>query len=294
MVQRLAGLGDQWYSSRAFLSFIVLLPILSMCFFPKLGSLAILSGFAVISVCYATILFMYQFAENVSEHAVPIYNLFDCHYTAIGSIATIGMSFTSHVSVLLILGELRHATVKRRRRMIVIANSVTTVIYVLFCLFAYLCYGISTSDDVLSNTPLTPLWVTGRIAIVFLLAFSYPVLMVPGRAALDDLLRPLLEHVRQQGHIDSSMIKSISFVLETVAISGAAFGLSLAMRSIGAILALFGSISGSFVLYVFPGLLFLRLDGAPRTWRIGFVWLLVVFGMLLFIGGTTVYVIEFI
>jgi amino acid permease len=263
---------SEWYCRSEFLSACVVLVVgLPLSLLPKFSKLAYGSLACLIAVFYLNILIIYQFICDVSQPTWKWPPLTMAQFEVssfLPSLATIGMAYINQVSIYNVTAELKRPTPKRRLILIITSNLIVLVVYTAFALFGYLDYGDRVSDNILENEPLDLMWTTARIAVIFVLAFSIPLLVFPTRQCFDWLIQEcyfLIQGFRRVSKDDTksfwNRIYRYRYIIEAILTLCLAYSIAIAFRALGKILEFFGSVTGSAILYIFPCLFYMRVVG---------------------------------
>lgn len=160
-------------------------------------------------------------------------------------------------------------------------------IYLTFGTFSYLCYAdVLSGGSMFSYYPQTEIvFQIARILFAFLLAFSYPLQVVPFRMATQRMLSCIGS---------SSTFKS--YLFPTIFLLSFTFGVSMFLPDLSNVLSLVGSMTSSVICYIVPSLYYLSLRRKEPFWESRKYWafILLIFGVFVFITCTSMSIMNFI
>ncbi|CED85404.1 Amino acid transporter protein [Phaffia rhodozyma] len=161
-----------------------------LAFFKKLDSLRFTSQAALVFVLYmlAIVITYYFHRPHDIEPAGPV-KYFKWSHGAIGTFPVQIFAYTCAQNLFPVYNELKENTQKRMN--IVIGTSIgsATVIYEIIALAGYLTFGSKVKSNIVEMYSDSSLFVAlGRLGIVLMVLFSYPLQVHPCRAALDKVI----------------------------------------------------------------------------------------------------------
>ncbi|XP_020775334.2 probable sodium-coupled neutral amino acid transporter 6 [Boleophthalmus pectinirostris] len=281
-----------WYEDgRLLLILITLCVVLPLAILPRVGFLGYTSGLAFLFMLYFTVVVVMKkwtipcpLPSNVtvSYGSFQVSNSSDSECTAklfvlssksAYAIPTMAFSFLCHTAVLPIYCELDRPTKTRMQRVTNISIGLSFILYLVSALFGYLTFYTHVDSELLQGydtyLPRDVVVMTVRIAILLSVLLTVPLIHFPARKAVILLLfgsRPF-----------SWWIHSLT----TVCILAVVLTLAIFVPDIRNVFGVVGSTTSSCLLFVFPGLFYLRISN--QRFRsldyIGAV-LLVLFGVM--------------
>lgn len=243
-----------------------------LCFLRKLDSLKYTSVVALISVGYLVLIVVGHFVlgDTLDERG-PI-NLLepDKLSSVLSSLPIIIFAFTCHQNMYSVLNELALPTDKNIEQVIGISVGSSGLLYILVGLCGYFSFGNNVGGNIISMYPFNIFSTIGRIAIVILVIFSYPLQCHPCRASLNHVIHWFSEKLKQKDQrlLDPSESSSgendehgTPFVpLETpkfIALTSVILILSLftalSVTSLELMLAFVGSTGSTSISFILPG-----------------------------------------
>ncbi|KAJ0062639.1 hypothetical protein NL108_004245, partial [Boleophthalmus pectinirostris] len=260
-----------WYEDgRLLLILITLCVVLPLAILPRVGFLGYTSGLAFLFMLYFTVVVVMKkwtipcpLPSNVtvSYGSFQVSNSSDSECTAklfvlssksAYAIPTMAFSFLCHTAVLPIYCELDRPTKTRMQRVTNISIGLSFILYLVSALFGYLTFYTHVDSELLQGydtyLPRDVVVMTVRIAILLSVLLTVPLIHFPARKAVILLLfgsRPF-----------SWWIHSLT----TVCILAVVLTLAIFVPDIRNVFGVVGSTTSSCLLFVFPGLFYLRIS----------------------------------
>ena len=158
-------------------------------------------------------------------------------------------------NVFAFLNELETPTRKRIRNLFRVSITSAAGVYVLFGCSSYSTYGDSIRSDSIVNYPANTLDAVARMFISFVVIFSYPLQINPGRRALLTLCQALFNKGAQPSVFQ---IRFRFFAISALYLGGTLM-LGLLVTDLGLVFSLIGSIGSTMVMFIVPGYSYLSL-----------------------------------
>ncbi|CAD6884978.1 unnamed protein product [Tilletia laevis] len=172
---------------------LLMIFLLPFCFLRRLDSLRHTSYLSLLAVLYLVVIVLtYALAPSMRATLPPrkgeIHLItFDSHLISIFPVYV--FAFTCAQNVFPVFNELKRNTEKRVNRVIVSSVGTAGLVYMVVGGFGYATFGSAVADNIITMYPSTNLFVCfGRLSIVTLTLFSYPLQIHPCRASLDKVL----------------------------------------------------------------------------------------------------------
>lgn len=283
--------GTAWYEDgRILLILITLGVVLPLAILPRVGFLGYTSGLAFLFMLYFTVVVVVKkwtipcpLPNNItaSSGACQVSNSSDSECTArlfvfssqsAFAIPTMAFSFLCHTAVLPIYCELDQPSKTRMQKVTNISIGLSFSLYLISALFGYLTFYAHVDSELLKGydvyLPRDVLVMTVRLAILLSVLLTVPLIHFPARKAAILLLfgaRPFSWFIH---------------CFATVSILAVVLILAIFVPDIRNVFGVVGSTTSSCLLFVFPGLFYLRISGR-RFSSLDYVGaaLLVVFGL---------------
>uniref|UniRef100_A0A668AJL7 Solute carrier family 38 member 6 n=1 Tax=Myripristis murdjan TaxID=586833 RepID=A0A668AJL7_9TELE len=272
--------GNAWYEDgRTLLILVTLCVVLPLAILPKIGFLGYTSSLAFFFMLYFTVVVV------VKKWSIPCpYNVTTppdtYQVTPVSSkpfsayaVPTMAFSFLCHTAVLPIYCELDRPSKKRMQNVTNVSISLSFLLYLVSALFGYLTFYSRVDSELLLSygayMPHDVLMMTVRLAILLAVLLTVPLIHFPARKTVIMLLR------------GGRPFSWLSHITATVAILGVVLLMAIFVPDIRNVFGVVGSTTSSCLLFVFPGIFYLKISNQPlrSSESIGAVALLV-FGLL--------------
>ncbi|MED6241261.1 hypothetical protein ATANTOWER_005437 [Ataeniobius toweri] len=298
--------GNAWYEDgRLLLIIITVCVVVPLAMLPKIGFLGYTSSLAFIFMLYFTVVVVvkkwsipcplphnvtmlsdFKKISNVSDsECTP--KLFILTVKSAYAIPTLAFSFLCHTAILPIYSELERPTKARMQKVANISIGLSFLLYFTSALFGYLTfYGHVASELLLGYGRYLPrdiMVMTVRLAILVSVVLTVPLIHFPARKAVMILLYGG-RHFSWLTHIVSALI-----ILSVVLM------LAIFVPDIRNVFGVVGSTMSSCLLFVFPGIFYLKISSQPlkSADSIGAMFL-VVFGLIMGVTSLSVIILSWV
>ncbi|XP_011615833.2 probable sodium-coupled neutral amino acid transporter 6 [Takifugu rubripes] len=298
------GPGNAWYEDgRLLLIIIAVCVVLPLAMLPKIGFLGYTSSLSFFFVLYFVVVVVIkkwsipcplpnnatavsndlQISNSTDSDCTP--KLFVISSKSAYAIPTMAFSFLCHTAILPIYCELDRPTKRRMQNATNISISLSFMLYMISALFGYLTFYAHAESELLlgysTYLPRDVLVMTVRFAILISVLLTVPLIHFPARKAVNLLLfgvRPFSWPIH---------------IITTVSILGLVMLMAIFMPDIRNVFGVVGSTTSSCLLFIFPGIFYLKISNQPlrSVDSIGAVFL-VVFGVIVGVTSFTVIVIT--
>ncbi|KAM7403075.1 hypothetical protein PAMA_003821 [Pampus argenteus] len=266
--------GDAWYEDgRLLLILVTLCVVLPLSILPKIGFLGYTSSLAFLFMLYFAVVIVvkkwsipcplphnvtassggYQISNSSDSECTP--QLFVISSKSAYAIPTMAFSFLCHTAILPIYCELDRPTKSRMQNVANVSISLSFLLYLVSALFGYLTFYAHVNSELLLgyNTylPRDIMVITVRLAILVSVLLTVPLIHFPARKAVILLLcgnRPFSWLI----HITATLI-----------ILGVVLMLAVFVPDIRNVFGIVGSTTSSCLLFVFPGIFYLKISRQP-------------------------------
>uniref|UniRef100_A0AAY4CF26 Amino acid transporter transmembrane domain-containing protein n=1 Tax=Denticeps clupeoides TaxID=299321 RepID=A0AAY4CF26_9TELE len=258
--------GGVWYENGVLLLILVTVcVVLPLALLPKIGFLGYTSSLAF--------LFMLFFTVVVREHKhtqthtsltctltlLDMCNVSDCRARmfvisskSVYAVPTMAFSFLCHTAILPIYCELQRATKQRMQQVTNVSISLSFILYFISALFGYLTFYNSVESELLLSydvyRPRDVLVVIVRLAVLLAVLLTVPLIHFPARKAVLMLVK------------GEESISFLSHCLATFLLITTVVLLAVYVPDIRNIFGVVGSTTSTCLLFVYPGLFFLRVS----------------------------------
>lgn len=253
---------DAWYAKReplmCMLTAFVVFPLASL---RRLGFLGYTSGISILLMLFFCVAVLVRYhempcgapgARTIREDVCRV-NVSSVTFDALYAFPTMCFSFVCHTTLLPIYTELRSRSRARMQRVAHTSILSSVVIYLIVTIGGYLSFGAGTDSDLLKNYTDTSdsLITTVRLCFVVAICLAVPVIIFPTRKAFDLLFFP------------GQPFTWLRHMAITVLLVGLALVLALFVPDIKKVFGLVGSTSAVSLLFVLPGLFYLKIAPGP-------------------------------
>ncbi|TWW72084.1 putative sodium-coupled neutral amino acid transporter 6 [Takifugu flavidus] len=298
------GPGNAWYEDgRLLLIIIAVCVVLPLAMLPKIGFLGYTSSLSFFFVLYFVVVVVIkkwsipcplpnnatavsndlQISNSTDSDCTP--KLFVISSKSAYAIPTMAFSFLCHTAILPIYCELDRPTKRRMQNATNISISLSFMLYMISALFGYLTFYAHAESELLlgysTYLPRDVLVMTVRFAILISVLLTVPLIHFPARKAVNLLLfgvRPFSWPIH---------------IITTLSILGLVMLMAIFMPDIRNVFGVVGSTTSSCLLFIFPGIFYLKISNQPlrSVDSIGAVFL-VVFGVIVGVASFTVIVVT--
>uniref|UniRef100_A0A6Q2XXI6 Amino acid transporter transmembrane domain-containing protein n=1 Tax=Esox lucius TaxID=8010 RepID=A0A6Q2XXI6_ESOLU len=275
--------GGAWYADgRTLLILVTVCVVLPLALLPRIGFLGYSSSLAFLFMLFFTVVVV------VNKWAIPCplpSNV--THNQSAYTIPTMSFSFLCHTAVLPIYSELDRPTRKRMQNVTNVSISLSSLLYLISALFGYLTfYGHVDTELLLGYNAYLPrdvLVMTVRLAVLLAVVLTVPLIHFPARKAIIMLF------------CGDGAFSWVHHIFSTLLILAVVMVLAIFVPDIRNVFGVVGSTTSTCLLFVFPGMFYLRLSNQPlrSLESIGAVSLMV-FGLFVGLLSLSVIVVTWV
>lgn len=252
--------------------------VIPLSFLRRLDSLKYTSVIALFSIAYLVILVVAHFLKGdtiadrgnvrVFEWAGPV--------SALAAFPVIVFAYTCHQNMFSILNEIADNSHFQTTTVIFASIGGACGLYILTGITGYLSYGDNIHGNIVSMYPTAAASTIGRLAIVILVMFSYPLQIHPCRASIDACLkwRPggrkqsesspsrntLMNNTPKPGAPKSSEMSDLKFAVISTVLIILSFITAMTVSSLEKVLAYVGSTGSTTISFILPGLFYYKIS----------------------------------
>ncbi|XP_054909388.1 probable sodium-coupled neutral amino acid transporter 6 [Poeciliopsis prolifica] len=298
--------GNAWYEDgRLLLIIITLCIVMPLAMLPKIGFLGYTSSLAFIFMLYFTVVVVvkkwsipcplphnittfsdFKKVSNQSDsECTP--KLFIISLKSAYAIPTMAFSFLCHTAILPIYCELKRPTKTRMQNVANISIGLSFLLYFISALFGYLTFYSHVASELLLGydvyLPRDILVMTVRLAILLSVLLTVPLIHFPARKAVIVML------------YGGSHFSWLTHIVSTLIILGVVLMLAIFVPDIRNVFGVVGSTMSSCLLFIFPGIFYLKISSQPikSVNSIGAIFL-VVFGLMMGVTSLTVIILSWV
>ncbi|XP_005477093.1 putative sodium-coupled neutral amino acid transporter 6 [Oreochromis niloticus] len=296
--------GNAWYEDgRLLLIIVTLCVVLPLSLLPKIGFLGYTSSLAFLFMLYFAVVVVVKkwsipcpLPHNITSlsGALTISNssdsecspkLFVISSKSAYAIPTMAFSFLCHTAVLPIYCELDRPTKARMQKVTNIGISLSFLLYFISALFGYLTFYTHVESELLLSydayLPRDIMVITVRLAILLSVLLTVPLIHFPARKAAILML------------FGGRAFSWLIHIAATLTILCVVLILAIFVPDIRNVFGVVGSTTSSCLLFVFPGIFYLKISRQPlRSFDSVGAALLVVFGVIMGVISFCVIVIT--
>ncbi|CAB1449252.1 unnamed protein product [Pleuronectes platessa] len=298
--------GNAWYEDgRLLLILVTICVVLPLSILPRIGFLGYTSSIAFFFMLYFTVVIVvkkwsipcplphnlttlsgaFQVSNSTDPECTP--KLFVISSESAYAIPTMAFSFLCHTAILPIYCELDRPSKVRMQNVTNVSISLSFLVYLISALFGYLTFYAQVNSELLLGydmyLPRDIMVMTVRVAILLSVLLTVPLINFPARKALILLLcggRPF---------------SWLIHIVATFFILGVVLMLAIFVPDIRNVFGVVGSTTSSCLLFIFPGIFYLRISREPLGSfdSIGAL-MLMVFGLIVGLTSFSVIVITWV
>ncbi|KAJ8341307.1 hypothetical protein SKAU_G00335980 [Synaphobranchus kaupii] len=264
--------GNPWYlNDWLLLMLVTFCVVLPLAMLPKIGFLGYTSGMSFLFMLFFTVVVVIkkwsipcplprnhtltpsQFSNFSDPECIP--KLFVISSKSAYAVPTMAYSFLCHTAVLPIYCELHRPTKKRMQRVVNVGISLSFLVYLVSSLFGYLTFYEHVESELLLGydlfLPHDVLVMCVRLAILLAVLLTVPLIHFPARKAAIMLIR------------GEQPFSWIHHVVVTIFLLTVVQLLAVYVPDIRNVFGVVGSTTSTCLLFVYPGLFYLRLSDDP-------------------------------
>lgn len=297
IVPRIPYIGEEHYRTFWILASTVICVPLS--FMKNLSSLKYTSVLGLVAIFYMALLVITHFlVGDIPKSSKGEIRLFPANISDVFSTFSIAVfAFTGHQNMFSIINEAKDKSMKAITKLINLAIIVSAGLFIIVGLTGYLTFGDKVNGNVILLYPNSITTSLGRFCIVFMVIFSFPLMLHPARISvnnifytfstnvkkaiykqndIDDEQAPLLEESHDEVHETGSIHEDLSMKATLVPFSHTAFlvmttlllllgyTLAITIKSFAFVLAVIGATGSTAISFILPGLFGYKLIGTDE------------------------------
>ncbi|CAE7365666.1 AVT6E [Symbiodinium pilosum] len=254
--------------------------VLGLCFLDQ-KYLSFSSGAAILVNMYLLGLVCFEYGKKATRDELPsgVCSL-GLSKGSVTMVSTMMQSVIIQMCVLPMYKELENRNPRRFGRLLTIAFSVLTLIFIILAMAGYYAFGPSVESNLLSSLPRTTAMNVAQAGMILTMAAVYPIMMIAMIAPVKNL--PLEQFGAPAQAVRRKFLSVAALILFFVV---ASFFVALEVRSLGLVNVLDGALCVGVFTALAPGLVGLLLvDRRSMAWRSA-MWLLLVGGIGLSVLG---------
>ncbi|KAI8375737.1 transmembrane amino acid transporter protein-domain-containing protein [Choanephora cucurbitarum] len=245
----------------------------------KLDSLKYTSLIALFAVVYLVAIVVYHyFSPSYPLPPPEAIEYFRFSTKVFGQLPVFIFAFTCHQNIFSVYNELRHNDEKSIVKVITTSIGSAAFIYELVAVLGYLSFGKDVLGNIILEYPQTHFVAFGRLAIVILVIFSYPLQTHPCRASIDKIL-DTIQHKPFPTLETNSFDRRYWIVTTSIVVLSYLVAISISQLDI--VLSFVGSTGSTAISFILPGLFYFKIYSADGYhWKRMLALFLVCYGFM--------------
>ncbi|KAI9271755.1 transmembrane amino acid transporter protein-domain-containing protein [Phascolomyces articulosus] len=237
--------------------------ILPLSFLRKLDSLKYTSVIALIAVVYLCAIVIYYFftpmptPPNGIPLPEPVIELVSFTTTFFRRLPVFIFAFTCHQNIFSVYNELKDNSQHQVTKVISSSIGSAAGVYQAIGIMGYLTFGKEVLSNVILEYPQSAFVAGGRLAIVILVVFSYPLQAHPCRASLDKILAWRSPEAR--GLKVPPPPSALKYFIMTTTILVGSYLIAITVTELDLVLAFVGSTGSTTISFILPGIFYYKI-----------------------------------
>ncbi|KAI7888379.1 transmembrane amino acid transporter protein-domain-containing protein [Mucor mucedo] len=220
-----------------------------LSFLRKLDSLKYTSLIALFAVAYLVVIVVYHYiTPNFPPPPPESIEYFHLTTKIFSQLPVFIFAFTCHQNIFSVYNELENNSERSIVKVIFMSIGSAGFIYEIVAILGYLSFGKGVLGNIILEYPQSHFVAFGRLAIVVLVIFSYPLQAHPCRASLEKILDSNPLPMSDKKH-----------ALVTGFIVVASYFLAISISQLDLVLSFVGSTGSTTISFILPGLFYFRL-----------------------------------
>ncbi|ORZ05612.1 transmembrane amino acid transporter protein-domain-containing protein [Absidia repens] len=243
---------------RFWITLFMITAVLPLSFLRKLDSLKYTSVVALIAVIYlCAIVIEHYFAVDFVPPPEGSVELISFSTKFFSHLPVFVFAFTCHQNIFSVYNELQDNSQRVVNKTIGISIGPSMFIYEVIAILGYLSFGKDVSGNVISEYHQSIFVAGGRLAIVILVVFSYPLQAHPCRASLDKVLA--WKSPQASGLKVPPLPSPFKYFAMTTTILIASYLVAITVSKLDLVLAFVGSTGSTTISFILPGLFYFKI-----------------------------------
>eukprot|EP01135_Chromosphaera_perkinsii_P000953 Nk52_evm51s153 gene=Nk52_evmTU51s153 len=276
------------YANRQMWILVFMLFCIPLAVQKSLEKLKFVSVLAIAAVVYLTVVVVLFFclhpelSRGESGNTEPVkghFHLINLSSQLIEAVPILVFAYSCHQNIFSIYAELKH---KSEINFVIDASVyISGLMYFAVGICGYFTYFDNVEGNILSSYPDCVLYVNiCRVLVALIVAFSYPLQIMPARISVDNLL---FGHRKAAGKKLPN--EGLRFAAESCILIGGTFVIGISVTNLSTVFAVIGSTGSATLCYILPGLFYLyKPPPTPLARKIGAVVMLLI-GLVTLVAG---------
>ncbi|KAI8646968.1 transmembrane amino acid transporter protein-domain-containing protein [Parasitella parasitica] len=250
----------------------------------KLDSLKYTSLVALFAVAYLVAIVLYHYiSPNFPPPPPESIEYFHFSTKIFSQLPVFIFAFTCHQNIFSVHNELQDNSVKSIVKVIFSSIGSAAFIYEVVAVLGYLSFGKDVLGNIILMYPQSHFVAYGRLAIVVLVIFSYPLQAHPCRASIDKVIDNFHHKRRHQQQLQDVLVVTNTkrHIIVTTCIILTSYVVAITISQLDLVLSFVGSTGSTTISFILPGLFYTKLYSQEKwNWRRCVALFLVVYGFM--------------
>ncbi|CAG8484238.1 12582_t:CDS:2, partial [Ambispora gerdemannii] len=258
------------FLDRRFWITVFMIIVVPLAFLKRLDSLRYTSLIAIFAVFYLVFIVIYHYLgpdfEAPPKEKVHLVKLSRKFFT---NLPIFVFAFTCHQNIFSIYNELVDNSQRKVSSVIIGAIGTSSIIYQLIGIIGYLTFGDDVLPNVISQYKANTIVTIGRVAIVILVLFSYPLQAHPCRVSLDKTILSFsalresnnvsTDNLLNEQRYKAALPSNQRYIIITTAILFSSYLLAMLVSKLDLVLAFVGSTGSTTISFILPGIFYYKI-----------------------------------
>lgn len=274
------GIDIAFLLDRQFWITAFMLIVIPLSFLRRLDSLKYTSVIALFSIAYLVVLVVAHYfkGDTLADRGTVRVFKWSGPIPALAAFPVIVFAYTCHQNMFSILNEIADNSHFRTTTVIFASIGGACSLYILTGITGYLSYGDNIKGNIVSMYPTAAASTIGRLAIVILVMFSYPLQIHPCRASIDACVRwrprrrrdtstdgspsrnALMGNSGKPNVPSRTEMSDYRFAVVTTVLIILSFITAMTVSSLEKVLAYVGSTGSTTISFILPGLFYYKIS----------------------------------
>lgn len=267
---------------RRFWLTVYMIIIIPLSFLRKLDSLKYTSIVSLFAIGYLVLLVVGHWlkGDTLAFRGKVVFFQWSGFVKFLSSLPVFVFAFTCHQNIFSIVNEIKDVRQTKINAVLGTAIGGSWIVYLLVAISGYLSYGDNVNGNIVSMYPNSPSANIGRVAIVILILFSYPLQAHPCRASLDKIIVSICKPFKKTDGAtmrqSSASLRSFNsdeehkrheigelrWAILTTFILVTSYMVAMAVSSLEVVLSYVGATGSTAISFILPGLFYWKITQA--------------------------------
>ncbi|KAI8985068.1 transmembrane amino acid transporter protein-domain-containing protein [Pilobolus umbonatus] len=277
--------GSVLMDRRLWITLAVIMSVGPLSYLRRLDSLKYTSLIALFAVAYLVIIVIYHYISPTFPPP-PAESIEYFHFSTkiFAQLPVFIFAFTCHQNIFSVYNEIRDNSEKSIVRVITSSIGMAAFIYEVVAILGYLSFGKDVRGNIILEYPQSYFVAYGRLAIVILVVFSYPLQTHPCRASLDKILHSQHKDSPATANSQVLQLSTRKHLTLTTVIVMATYLVAMSISQLDVVLSFVGATGSTTISFILPGLFYFRIYQEDKgSWKRWGALLLVTYGFMVMV-----------